>query len=211
MSGGRGRRKAALPGAEYTRPPSLDPSGLVVTVFAEGGEVDGVLDFARLPGSLPLRRSLAAAFDKRSGPGGTWRSGATARAVYYAAKDFLTHVEHLTQPPQSIVDITPGVLASWWMSLPGTNHGASKRGRLRQLLLSVPRLPPATVTALGRRIASRSVPTVASYSIEDFDAIRAAAARTFGAALSRIRRNRDHLRRWRAGQFESRDPRPSHR
>ena len=87
------------------------------------------------------------------------------------------------------------------MSLPGTNHGASQQGRLRQLLLSVPRLPPATVTALGRRIASRSVPTVASYSIEDFDAIRAAAARMFGAALSRIRRNRDHLRCWRAGQF----------
>lgn len=201
MSGGRNRRKAALPAAGYTRPASLDASGLVVTVFAENGEVEGVFDFGRLPGGLELRRSLAAALDQRSGPGGTWRSGSSARAGYYAARAFLAHADGLPEPPRSIQDITPGTWASWRMSLPANNYGADQQGRMRQLLLTVPELSVATAKALGRRIGARSRPTVASYSIEDFDAIRRAAARTFTAALHRIRRNRDHLRRWYAGGF----------
>ena len=206
MSGGRNRRKAALPANGYTRPASLDASSLVVTVFAENGESDGVFDFARLPGALPLRTALARALDTRSGPGGTWRSGRTAHSGYYAARDFLTHIEGLSELPESIQDITPGVWASWRMSLPATNYGAEQQGRMRQLLLTVPELPAATAKALGRRIGSRTAPTPVSYSIEEFDVIRRAAARTFTAALHRIRRNRDHLRHWYAGDFPTGSP-----
>jgi hypothetical protein len=67
----RHHRRAALPGAGYTRPSSLDPTGLIVTVFGESGGVEGTFDFTRLPGSIELRRAFAAALDRRSGPAGT--------------------------------------------------------------------------------------------------------------------------------------------
>jgi len=64
MSSGRNRRKAALPGAAYSRPASLDSTGLVVTVFAENGGVEGVWDFSTAKGDVRLRRAFAAAFDQ---------------------------------------------------------------------------------------------------------------------------------------------------
>jgi hypothetical protein len=47
---GRRTRRAALPAAKYTRPASLDDSGLKVTVYEEDGTVAGVCDFTSLPG-----------------------------------------------------------------------------------------------------------------------------------------------------------------
>jgi hypothetical protein len=41
----------------------------------------------------------------------------------------------------------------------------------------------------------------AAYTREEFELIRAAAARTFGTALRRIRSGREHLRRWHDGEF----------
>ena len=92
MTSRRHQRRAALPGAGYTRPSSLDPTGLIVTVFGESGGVEGIFDFTNMPGSVELRRAFAAALDRRSGPAGTWRSGETCRNGYWALRAFLEYV-----------------------------------------------------------------------------------------------------------------------
>jgi hypothetical protein len=206
VTGKRHQRKAALPGAGYTRPASLDATGLVVTVFGESGGVEGTWDFSRLEGNLALRTALASGFDRMAGPGGTWRSGATARSAHYLIKVFLSDLAGLPEPPQAIEEITPGVWASWRMSLPTGNGTVKKVGVVRAALLASPGLLPETAKALGRRIGNRDAPRVSSYSREDFDQIRGAAARTFNSALVRIRRNREHLRQWYAGAFPKGSP-----
>src|ERR1700741_218408 len=85
----RHQRRAALPGAGYTRPSSLDPTGLIVTVFGESGGVEGTFDFTVVPGGIELRRAFAAALDRKSGPAGAWRSGETCRNGYWALRGFL--------------------------------------------------------------------------------------------------------------------------
>lgn len=206
MTGRRHRRKAALPGAGYTRPASLDATGLVVTVFGESGGVEGTWDFSRLEGNPALRKALASGFDRMAGPGGSWRSGATARSSYYLIKVFLSDLAGLPEPPQTIEEITPGVWASWRMSLPTGNGTVKKVGVVRAALLASPGLLPETAKALGRRIGNRVETQVSSYSREEFDRIRGVAARTFNSALVRIRRNREHLRQWYAGAFPKGSP-----
>ncbi|RYE38208.1 MAG: hypothetical protein EOP24_47550, partial [Hyphomicrobiales bacterium] len=86
MTSRRHHRRAALPGAGYTRPSSLDPTGLIVTVFGESSGVEGTFDFTTLPGTIELRRAFAAALDRKSGPGGTWRSGEMQERVLGTAR-----------------------------------------------------------------------------------------------------------------------------
>ena len=54
MTGSRHARRAALPTAGYTRERKLDPDALTVTVPAESGGTEAVLDFSVLPGPRPL-------------------------------------------------------------------------------------------------------------------------------------------------------------
>ncbi|MFI6031579.1 hypothetical protein [Amycolatopsis magusensis] len=190
-----------MPGADYTRPASRDATGLVVTVLAENGEGQRVFDFSRLTGALTLRRELAAAFDARCGPGGTWRSARTAHGGYYAARTFLSYLDDLDHAPQALKDLTPAAWSSWRMSLPANNTSAELLGRMRQLLLTSPAISTEMNRALSRRIRSREAPTVMSYSLEEFAAIRKAAALRFNVALRRIRGSLEHLRRWQAGEF----------
>ena len=98
--GGRRTRKAALPAAGYTRPASLDDSGLKVTIYEEDGTVAGVCDFTRLPGSTELRRAFAIAIDRKSGPGGTWRSYATCRHGLQVVRVFLAYLAGRENPPR---------------------------------------------------------------------------------------------------------------
>ena len=74
----------------------------------------------------------------------------------------------------------------------------------RQWLPKVPGIPAATAAAAARRIPAGPAPAEAAYTREEFEQIRAAAARTFRTALTRIRASREHLRRWHDGEF----PRP---
>ena len=104
---GRRTRKAVLPAARYTRPASLEDSGLKVMVYEEDGTVAGVCDFTRLPGSLELRQAFAIAMDRKSGPGGTWRSYASCRSGLQVMRVFLAYLAGRENPPQAPREITP--------------------------------------------------------------------------------------------------------
>jgi hypothetical protein len=199
----RHQRRAALPGAGYTRPSSLDPTGLVVTVFGERGGVEGTFDFTPLPGSIELRRAFAAALDRKSGPAATWRSRETCRNGYWALHAFLEHLAARDDAPSTAAEISPAIWAGWRLSLPHNHTARNRLALLRTVLPLVPGLTAETVTAIDRRIAQSPHPTEVAYSYEQFEQIRSKAAATFNTALVRIRRNREHLRRWYAGEFPS--------
>ena len=198
---GRHDRKAALPSGGYARPASLDETGLLVTVHGESGGVEGVFDFTRLAGSLDLRRAMAAAFDRKSGPGGTWRAWATCDGTFKHVRGFLTWLAGRDDPPQTVADITPAVWTSWRMSVPATSGGRFCLTAIRTLMREVPGLPAQTLKVVDRRIPVGPPPSEAAYTYQEYTRIRAAAAATFNSALARIRANREHLRRWHAGDF----------
>ena len=194
MTTRRHQRRAALPGAGYTRPSSLDPTGLIVTVFGESGGVEGTFDFTVVPGGIELRRAFAAALDRRSGPAGAWRSGETCRNGYWALRGFLEHLVARDDAPSTAAEISPAMWAAWRLSLPHNHTARNRLALLRAVLPLVPDLPTETVTAIDQRIAQSPHPTEVAYSYEQFEQIRSKAAVTFNTALVRIRRNREHLR-----------------
>jgi hypothetical protein len=93
--------------------------------------------------------------------------------------------------------------AAWRLSLPHNHTARNRLALLRTVLPAVHGLPAETVTAIDRRIAQSAYPTEIAYSYDRFEQIRSAAAATFNTALVRIRSNREHLRRWHAGQYAS--------
>jgi hypothetical protein len=155
---GRHDRRAALPSGGYARPASLDETGLLVTVYGENGNVEGVFDFSRLAGSLDLRRAVAAAFDRKSGPGGTWRAWATRAGTYTHVRGFLAWQPGSDDPPQSVSDITPAVWTSWRMSVPATTGGRFCLTAIRALMREVPGLPAQTLKVVDRRIPVGAAP-----------------------------------------------------
>ncbi|MGH3157239.1 MAG: hypothetical protein ACRDNF_11775 [Streptosporangiaceae bacterium] len=203
MSGPRLHRQAALPPGGAVRPRSLDDSGLVVTVFAESGDaVETVADFSGLPGSIGLRRELAAAFDRRSGPGGGWRAAATCELRFAAARSFLAYCASLDHPPETVAEISAGLWNTWRIGL-GTGPGAHNTHlAVRRLLSAADGLPAGTLQALTRKVGKPAqASVVASYSREEYEQIRSAAAVIFNTALVRVRASLGHLRRWQAGEF----------
>ncbi|WP_433709265.1 hypothetical protein ACQP2U_22340 [Nocardia sp. CA-084685] len=201
MTSRRHQRRAALPGASYTRPSSLDPTGLLVTVFGESGGVEGTFDFTPLPGSIELRRAFAAALDRKSGPAATWRSGETCRNGYWALRAFLEYLVGRDDAPSTAAQISPGMWAAWRLSLPHNHTARNRQALLRTVLPLIPGLPAETVTAIDQRIAKGPHTTEAAYSYEQFEQIRSKAAAMFNTALVRIRRNREHLRRWYSSEY----------
>jgi hypothetical protein len=107
---GRHDRRAALASGGYARPASLDETGLLVTVYGESSGVEGVFDFTRLAGSLELRRAMAAAFDRKSGPGGTWRAWATCDGAFKHVCGFLTWLAGRGRPAADRRGYHPGRL-----------------------------------------------------------------------------------------------------
>ncbi|WP_159929370.1 hypothetical protein [Rhodococcus sp. WAY2] len=203
MTARRHQRRAALPGAGFTRPSSLDPTGLIVTVFGESSGVEGTFDFTTLPGSIELRRAFAAALDRKSGPAGTWRSGETCRNGYWALRAFLEYLLTRDDAPSSTAEISPAIWAAWRLSLPNNHTARNRLAMLRTVLPLVHGLPADTLTAIDRRIAQGPHPTEVAYSYDRFEQIRSQAAATFNTALVRISGNREHLRRWYAGEYAS--------
>lgn len=201
MTSRRHQRRAALPGAEYIRPSSLDSTGLIVTVFGESGGVEGTFDFTPLPGSIELRRAFAAALDRKSGPAGAWRSGETCRNGYWSLRTFLEHLVTRDDAPSTPAEISPAMWSAWRLSLPHNHTARNKLAVLRTVLPLVQGLPVETVTAIDRRIPQGPRPTEVAYPYDRFEQIRSAAAVTFNTALIRIRSNREHLRRWYAGEL----------
>jgi hypothetical protein len=204
VTGRRHARQAALPPAGYARDRQPGPGSLAVTVAGESGGTEAVFDFSVLPGSPALLAACAAGFARMAGPDQSWRAAATCLNGFKAIREFLRWAAALDQPPQGAEHITPAVWAQWRLSRPGTVYGRACQLAIRQWLPQVPGIPAATIAASARRIPAGPAPSEAAYSREEFGQIKAAAARTFGTALVRIRAGREHLLRWQAGGF----PRP---
>jgi hypothetical protein len=205
---GRHGRQAALPPGGFTRPASLSADGLRVTVYDEDGTLAGVCRFDRLakggpmPGSLELRRAFAAAFDRKSGPGGTWRSLATCQNSRKSVIAFLAFAAGHPDAPQTPQEITPALWNAFRLHLPAATVGRGHLRNLRILMPLIEGLPPETLKAVDRRVPAtprRQAPS--SYSYAQYEKIRANAAVIFHTGLVRIRANREHLRRWYAGQL----------
>ncbi len=201
MTGGRHARRAALPPVAYGRDRQLDPDSLTVTVPGESGGTEAVFDFSVLPGPRLLLAACAEGFARLAGPDQPWRASATCTNGYKAIREFLRHAATLDPPPATPEDIIPAVWAGWRLSRPATVHGRGCLLVTRQWLPQVPGIPAATAAAAARRIPDGPAPTEAAYTREELEQIKAAAARTFWAALMRIRASREHLRRWQAGEF----------
>jgi len=204
VTGGRHARRAALPPAGFARDRQPRPGSLEVTLAGESGGTEAVFDFSVLPGPPVLLAASAAGFARMAGPDKPWRAAATCTNGYKAIREFLRWAAALDPPPQAPEDLTPAVWAQWRLSRPGTVYGRACQLAVRQWLPQVPGIPAATVAASARRIPAGPAPNEAAYTREEFGQIKAAAARTFGTALVRIRVGREQLLRWRAGDF----PRP---
>jgi hypothetical protein len=204
VTGRRHARQAALPPAGYARDRQPGPGSLAVTVAGESGGTEAAFDFSALPGPPALLAACAAGFARVAGPDQPWRAAATCTNGYKAIREFLRWAAALDPAPQAPEEITPAVWAQWRLSRPGTVYGRACQLAVRQWLPRVPGVPAATVAASARRIPAGPAPSEAAYTREEFGQIKAAAARTFGAALVRIRAGREHLRRWQSGEF----PRP---
>jgi hypothetical protein len=87
------------------------------------------------------------------------------------------------------------------MSVPATSGGRFYLTAIRTLMREVPGLPAQTRKVVDRRIPAGPPPSEAAYTYQEYTRIRAAAAATFNSALVRIRANREHLRRWYAGDL----------
>ncbi len=201
MSVRRGQAKAALPSSDYARPASTDSTGLVVTVFGESGGVEASFDFSGLTGSVELRRAFAGALDARSGPGGAWRSGETARNGYWALRAFLEYLSAAEHAPATAGEITPAAWRAWRLSLPNNHTSRNRVAILRTLLPFVAGLPTETLQASDRRVAQGPATTETAYSYPQLQEIKSKATATFNTALVRIRTNREHLRCFYAGEY----------
>ncbi|MFG2882828.1 hypothetical protein ACGFYV_11050 [Streptomyces sp. NPDC048297] len=191
---GRGR-KATLPGQRHQRPPNLSTDGLAVHARGPRGEDLGRFDFGQCPGSEELRRELAAAFGKLAGR--EWNAAATLQSRAKLTRHFLRWAADRTPPVATAGQITPAVWNEW--VLPG-----DYRWRLRRLLLAVDSLPSATRTVLTLFRSGAPQPGPArTYSAEEFEAIKTAAARTLRAAQLRIEESIRLLERWRAEHIAS--------
>lgn len=180
---------------------SLDVSGLAVTVYRASGGIVGRYDFAGLDGTMALRRGFAEVFDRRAGPGGTWRSEATLVVYRLAVKSFLTFLSTLDRLPQVAVQITAGMWTAWRLQR-GTGASAHRAVlAIRQILPLLAGIRPDTLSAVLRRLPSAPPPSGAAYTRAELDQITTAAAAAFQGALARIRVNAAHLRRWREGCF----------
>ncbi|MBC2644415.1 hypothetical protein [Rhodococcus sp. 3A] len=184
---GRHRSKAVLPDAGYRRPPSVESTGLVVTLWSENGIAEGAFDFTPLPGTLVLRQQFAAAFDRKIGPAGGWRSWDTCYCGYQSVRLLLRGLAASEQPPTTMAQITPAVWISWRMSLPPTAGTRHHLVALRSLLAQAPELPSETLEVVDRRVDPAPASSEIAYTYQEFLLIRSAAATVFNSALVRIR------------------------
>jgi hypothetical protein len=154
-----------------------------------------------MPGAPALRREMAAAFDRKSGPSGTWRAQATCKTAHRNIKIFLGWLAAREHSPATAAEITPAVWAAWRVSLPNSPDGRLILSQTRGLMREVAGLPEETRKLANRRIPVGPPPKEESCSYQELADLRSAAARTFNTALVRIRANREHLRCWYAAEF----------
>ncbi|MFJ6760201.1 hypothetical protein ACIQNK_34900 [Streptomyces sp. NPDC091273] len=155
-------------------------------------------DFAELPASEAMQRSLARAFADQSRG---WTSHLTADNYWKKVGLFVGFLNGLDRPLQDLDGLTLVVLQSWRDKHIHTNTGKSILGVVRALLVRDPRLAAGPVAEeLARRIPGAK-PSKQSYEEAERDQVVLTAQRQFRTAWLRISENTRLLRRWRAGDI----------
>ncbi|MGW0856967.1 hypothetical protein [Streptomyces sp. NPDC002690] len=153
-------------------------------------------DFAGIPGTEPIQRSLATCFAAKSS---SWKSHRSAVGYWRKAKMFATFIAELEDPPADLDELTAAMLKRWRTRHIGSNSGKGTLNMVRVLLKQDPRLATGPAAEeLARRIP-KVTPSKQSYEEDEREQVVLAAQRQFRTALLRIRENTLLLESWRAG------------
>lgn len=195
-------RQAALPPHDHTRPRPLASNGLLVHHYNNRGQVKDY-DFAMLPVSPPLQRSLAALFASRCVPE-TWAAHKTSQSYWRLLVRFTRFLADQPETVSDLDDLSSAIIRRWRNSMPLNDKRPFTEVTL--LLHDDPRMQIGPVAdELVRRIRPAESATQ-SYSRDELHHIKVAARRTFRTALTRIERNAEHLQRWQQGVFADNTP-----
>lgn len=196
----RGRTATLPPEEGHERSAVL--TGLVVTHVNEKGTETARYDFSRLPLPLQFQNELATVFAARAKTTGKWRNIPSSSQAFWALIAFARWLAEREPVPASIAELDAATWTRWRMAKMG-NVGARRYIRLtRMLLLESLLLRPETRREVIKRVP-RDKPQETSYSDEELRQIAVAARRVWRPARDRVRRNVDHLRRYRNGEFHS--------
>lgn len=192
-------RKATLPTTPFRRPTVLsdNPSDVVVHHTTKQGTTRAY-DFGRLPMAPAMQRSLAVLFAAKC-TNGAWTSLKSSMGVWrhlYVLGEFWAGQE---TPPTDVPNLTAGLWSAWRLSRNTKTVTGYNQVMATQLLLrGDSRLPQEVRAVMARRLPGPKVQERA-FEVEEFHTIKAAARRTFRAALLRIRANTGPLNAWRNG------------
>lgn len=191
---------ASLPATPHRRRAVADESVTVIVHVDEKGDRRAVYDFARMPVSADMQRSLAALFASRLGPSGPWKQILTSKEIFGLLTTFTRFLATLDEPPRDIPSITPAIWNAWVLSRNTGAMGARQISKVAALLRLDPRLHADTRNATLKP-ARRPAATETSYKPDEFDRITSFAMLNFRNAWQRIRDNQRHLVAWRAGDI----------
>lgn len=192
---------AALPATPHRRRGVSDESATAAIVHVdEKGDRRAVYDFAKMPVSSEMQRSLAALFADRLSPAGPWRQIATSREVFGLLVTFTGFLAALDDTPRDVAAITPAIWHAWVLSRGANSMGAKQISKVAAFLRQDPRLPVATRNLVLKPV-HMPVATETAYSTDEFEQITRAATVNFRTAWQRISENRRHLAAWRAGEL----------
>ena len=187
---------AALPAKGYTRPKTIDPSGLVVTHTSEDGTTTTRFDFRAVNCPAALRTSLVQGFANACGQGGRWRSPETARASAVALRRFIREIGALPESPDRIEDLGPDSWIAWRHGVTSKCRWSGVVSQVRTVLLETPGLRDDTRKSICVRLKKPKTRLFDAYSRDEFQRIRAAASRIVRTGEKRIAANTAVLQRY---------------
>ena len=202
-------RNAALPDPDIRTEQGLLPDGLRVRCFAQGGKEVRNFDFAALPAATGVQRGLAAAFARRTAPGGGLNRIESMRSSYRAARLFCEYLATLPGAPVEVSDLAPSHIDGFLQYRRDAAGSVSENMRIVKLLLRHVEGKSEDLTAKLHEPNPRYVRATqkTSYTREEFKRIAEAARSDLRIAAQRIRNNRQHLERYRAKAMDDPDRR----
>ncbi len=160
-------------------------------------------DFADWPVSHALQTAFAAAFAARTRPGDRVRRTGTAMNSWRTLRGFASYLAELSSPPRTPGELTPAHLAGWFFPRRQHAGGGLQLGQLKRVLRLTEGLSAEFRTALAEcNPPAPAAASTASYSRSEHQRILNASRHDIRGAATRIRGNRELLRRWRLGDLD---------
>jgi hypothetical protein len=196
-----------MPEDGYTRPPQVDPTGLIVVHVTEDGASRQAFDFSDLECPPELLRSLVQGFARAVSQGGRWRAVASARNGARDLRRFVRYVAKHDPPLSRIDDLGPEVWWSWRSSIESSNRYPTAVFTIRGLLMDTSGVPELTFKAMQARFRKPKSRMYVAYSREEFNLIRKVALGIVRTAQQRIDANVATLDAYRNGDEPAESPR----